>query len=409
MGSKRGGAVLEAPEDNPVSERAWPETDPAPAGAHQRASAGAFAVDEAAGHTGAEEPYTPQRGSFRLRLRGGVPRSIGGRIAAGASCLAVLGVLGFGVAALAHFLLHDPTFLVTTSADIQITGNRHLSRAQALSVFGADLERNIFRIPLAQRRADLERLPWVSHATVMRLLPNQLRVAVAERTPVAFVRQGTRIGLVDGAGILLDMPPDAAGDPSYSFPVLTGLSPEDSETTRAARMEVYRRFMHELDSGASGAGERPSQNISEVDVSNPEDVKAVLTHGGSDILVHFGDENFLDRYHAFEQHLAEWKAQYPKLASADMRYERQVVLEMQPGAGVPVNREAAGAAEPGISAALPRAAAVRKPSLAKAPLKTPVAMPGTKKGDANARMFAALAAAHRADATKKTSDGRVAP
>ena len=31
----------------------------------------------------------------------------------------------------------------------------------------------------------------------MRLLPDQLRVAITERTPVAFVRHGNTIGLVD--------------------------------------------------------------------------------------------------------------------------------------------------------------------------------------------------------------------
>jgi cell division protein FtsQ len=49
--------------------------------------------------------------------------------------------------------------------------------------------------------------------------------------------------------------------------------------------------------------------------------------------VHFGDEEYLERYRQYQAHLAEWRAQYPKLASVDMRYERQVVLEMQPGGG----------------------------------------------------------------------------
>ena len=55
----------------------------------------------------------------------------------------------------------------------------------------------------------------------------------------------------------------------------------------------------------------------------------------SDVLVHFGEEDFLSRYRKFEEHLPEWRVQYPKLSSVDMRYERQVVLEMQPGAILP--------------------------------------------------------------------------
>jgi cell division protein FtsQ len=56
---------------------------------------------------------------------------------------------------------------------------------------------------------------------------------------------------------------------------------------------------------------------------------------GGDILVHFGDEDFLERYRRYQAHLAEWRAQYPRLASVDLRYERQAVLEMHPGAVAP--------------------------------------------------------------------------
>jgi hypothetical protein len=72
-----------------------------------------------------------------------------------------------------------------------------------------------------------------------------------------------------------------------------------------------------------------TDSVSEVDVADPEDVKALITSGSSDILVHFGEDAFLKRYQEFEGHLQEWKQQYPKLASADMRYGGQIVLEMQ--------------------------------------------------------------------------------
>ena len=74
--------------------------------------------------------------------------------------------------------------------------------------------------------------------------------------------------------------------------------------------------------------------MSEVDLSNPEDVKAFIPDHSTEILVHFGEDSFLDRYRRFKDHLAEWKTLYPKLSSVDMRYERQVVLEMQSGSGV---------------------------------------------------------------------------
>ena len=172
-------------------------------------------------------------GSYGARLRGGMPRGMAGRILVASSAVVALGVLILTLAAIRQFLQHDPRFTITTSGEIAVEGNEHISRADVLGVFGSDLERNIFKIPLAERRADLQRLPWVAHATVERLLPNHLRIHLTERVPVAFVRQGSQIGLVDDEGVLLDMPPDSAGDPHYSFPVLTGLAPEDTPELRA--------------------------------------------------------------------------------------------------------------------------------------------------------------------------------
>jgi cell division protein FtsQ len=256
-------------------------------------------------------------------------RSTGGRIVLGTLAVVLVGAVGVGFVVARTYVLHDPRFVVASSDDIQIGGNAHLSRAQVLSVFGGDLERNIFRVSLAERRADLERLPWVEHATVMRLLPDRIRVQIKERTPVAFVRQGTQIGLVDANGVLLDMATDAGVDAGagahYSFPVLTGIGASDPLTVRAARMALYQRFISELDSTGKGF----SKSVSEVDVTDPEDVKALVPGGSSEVLVHFGDEQFLGRYNEFEKHLPEWQQQYPKLASADMRYEGQIVLEMR--------------------------------------------------------------------------------
>ena len=308
-----------------------------------------FADDDAG--TDAEFRSGPRRGSrVRISFRGGwIPRTLWGRIAAGCALLALAAGAVAVEMEVRSYLLHDDHFVVTSSDSIQISGESHLSRAQLLSIFGEDVGGNVFRIPLSERRAELESLPWVAHATVMRLLPDRVRVAVTERTPVAFVRQNREIGLVDANGVLFDIPaPEtgAGGDSHYSFPVLTGISASDPQSTRAARMTIYLDFMKALDAG----GENVSSRLSEVDVSDPEDVRAVLPDGsgGTDLLVHFGQEKYLERYHEYQKHLAEWKAQYPKLSAVDMRYERQVVLQMQPGA---TPRAAAPVAAAAVSAA----------------------------------------------------------
>jgi cell division protein FtsQ len=336
-----------------------------------------------------DPPAVRRRAGVRVRFRG-LPTTKWGRIFAG--CVVVL-LLGFCLSVYLmakSYLLHDERFVIPSSSSIEFEGNTHVTRAQLLGIFGQDVERNIFTVSLDQRRAELEKLPWVAHATVMRLLPNRMRVSIVERTPVAFVRQGSHIGLVDANGVLLDMPVDSMGKEHYSFPVVTGISANDPLSTRAARMKIYQRFTSDLD----GSGEAISQELSEVDLSNPEDVKALIPDHSTDILVHFGEDDFLDRYRRFKEHLPEWRAVYPKLYSVDMRYERQVVLEMQPGSGVPVTPAASAsddssaakaappvAAKPVVKAAAkptgkvvetatPKATATAKPS-AKAAIKVP--------------------------------------
>ncbi len=229
-------------------------------------------------------------------------------------------------------ILQDERFVLAGTFSVLTEGNQHLSRAQLLQVFGGDIERNILNISLTERKADLEQIPWIKHATLMRLLPNRIKVSVEERTPVAFVRQGGHIGLVDAEGVLLDLASGNSQSDGYSFPVVTGVSPADPVSVRAARIKVFQEFVKALDT----TGQRISARLSEVDLSNPEDVKALIPDHGTDVLVHFGDSDYLDRYSRYEGHLAEWRAQYPKLSSVDMRYERQVVLEMQPGTAVPM-------------------------------------------------------------------------
>jgi cell division protein FtsQ len=321
-----------------------------------------------------DAPARRRQGGTRIRFRG-LPATTGGRIAAGIAVLLLLAFCAGAVWLARDLLMHDDRFVIQSSSSIEIEGNSHLTRAQLLSIFGGDVERNIFTVSLEERRAELERLPWVEHATVMRLLPNRMRVSITERTPVAFVRQGNHIGLVDGNGVLLDMPTDAPATTHYSFPVVTGIGGDEPLSTRAARMKIYARFTSELDA----EGEKISQNLSEVDLSNPEDVKALIPDHASEVLVHFGEENFLDRYRKYQAHLAEWRAQYPKLSAVDMRYERQVVLETGPVAPVAASPAAKNFTEPSadVPTAAPPVKAPASKAAGKASVKARVATRGS--------------------------------
>lgn len=240
------------------------------------------------------------------------------------------------------FLEHDARFRINSTVDIQSTGLAEVTRGEILPVFGEDIGRNIFFVPLAERRRQLEQIPWIQQATVMRLLPDQIHVAIVERQPVAFVRHGQQIGLVDANGVLLNMPPALLAKHHYSFPVLTGIDAADPLPSRKTRVDLYERMMADLDAN----GQHNSEQLSEIDLTDPEDARVLMPEQGTDILAHFGEDHFLDRYRRYKAHIAEWRQQYPKLAAVDLRYDQQVVLQMAPGAATDQASLAAESSKP---------------------------------------------------------------
>ncbi|MGA8531011.1 MAG: FtsQ-type POTRA domain-containing protein [Acidobacteriaceae bacterium] len=297
------------------------------------------------------EPFLRARRRVPVR-RGLLPvwaRSRWGKVAFAGVTIAAVGAAVALVLATRSFLDHDPRFRIASPAAIQTMGNSQLTRADLLSVFGGDVGHNLFSVPLTKRRAALEQIPWVERATVMRILPNQLRVSVIERTPIAFVQVHGRIELADVNGVLLEMSPKDLAAKHYSFLVVSGINPADPLPQRSLRMHLYQKFIGDLDS----TGEHISAQLSEVDLSDPEDVKATVPSGGMDLLLYFGQEDFLARWRNYQAHIAQWRQQYPKLASVDLRYDREVVLKM---AGTPDAAPPAAAPAPSVT----KAAAVHK-------------------------------------------------
>lgn len=316
-----------------------------------------------------------KRTGIRLTFRAGLPETVWGRIVTVVSLLFMAVLVFAGVVSAEHLVLRDRRFVIGSSAAIETQGLHHLSRADVLRNLDGTVGQNIFRLSLDRERAQLEAMPWVEHATVMRLLPDHLRTVVTERTPVAFARNGNRIQLVDANGVLLSMAGPGHDGTNYSFPVVTGIAPTAPLSVRSSRMKLFGEFTSALDAGS----DRVSGRLSEVDLSDPDDIKAVIPENGGDVLVHFGDAEYLQRFRRFEKLLPEWRAQYPHLASADMRFERQVVLEMQPGTSTadasksPATAESAPAKEEPPKHGAARSAANSKPVHTAAPRHAPAA------------------------------------
>lgn len=270
----------------------------------------------------------PRRFGEKVKRPWWRPETRFGRIVLACGAIGVLSVVSISAYVLKSFLEHDSRFRIAGTTNIQASGLAQVSRADMLPVFGEDIGRNIFFVPIGERRKQLEQIPWIEHATVMRVLPDLIRISVVERKPIAFVRQGSQVELIDANGVVLTEPPALMAQHHYSFPVVTGIDSRDPVTGRRARMEVYQRLVYQLDSN----GQRLSDQISEIDLRDPEDARVLMPEQGTDILAHFGEDHFLERFQRYKAHIAEWRQQYPRLAEVDLRYDQQVVLQMTDGA-----------------------------------------------------------------------------
>ena len=127
---------------------------------------------------------------------------------------------GFVLYEAGSFFLYSPRVALASLDQIEVTGNHFLARQNIVEKFSADAGKSVLRVPLDARRAALENIPWVDHAVVSRILPDRIRVEIVERTPVAFLRNGADLGLIDAHGVILDRPVE--GD--FQFPVVSGIS-----------------------------------------------------------------------------------------------------------------------------------------------------------------------------------------
>lgn len=107
-----------------------------------------------------ESPFL--RGQKRVSVRrGSLPQKTANRLKWVALALIVLAVLGAFGLVLYGYGKHSWRFRIESSDQIEVAGGQHVSHAQIMEVMGGDIGRNIFFVPLAQRKHQLEQIPWV--------------------------------------------------------------------------------------------------------------------------------------------------------------------------------------------------------------------------------------------------------
>lgn len=203
----------------------------------------------------------------------------------------------------------------STPAAVQVRGIVNASEERILQVFAEDAGRSLYLFPVEERRRRLLAVNWVKDATVSRIWPHRVEVSISEREPAAFVHlQSTppRVALIDEDGVILEPPPQS----SYELPVLRGISEDLTESLRATRVRRAIALMDDLGPIAA--------QVSEIDVSEPENLKLRQSVAGNTVLLVVGKKNFRRRVENFLAHFTEIQRRLPKATTFDLRLDDRI-------------------------------------------------------------------------------------
>ena len=253
-----------------------------------------------------------------------------------ASVWAGVGIAAAGVTYMVgQFLLASQAMALIHQDQIQVSAAHYVASKSVRDIFVADRNHSVLRIPLDERRHQIESLPWVEQAIVRRALPNTIQVEITERTPIAFLRDGNQMELIDAHGVILPRPLKG----NFHFPVITGMDANMPIEDREQRMKLFASFTLAAEQARAGSMEK----VSEVDLTEAKDVRATISslQGGSalngssgdqwpdsdaPIVVHFGDTDFENKFYTVLNDIGEWRAKAGRVESVDLRFSGEAVV-----------------------------------------------------------------------------------
>ncbi|CAN5193578.1 hypothetical protein BH23ACT9_BH23ACT9_37310 [soil metagenome] len=199
------------------------------------------------------------------------------------SIATLLGLLLLGIA-----VMRSPLLAVDEVAVLGLDEAQQQIVASALTVASGD---NVMDVDLAAVRTEVERLPWVSGATVTRRLPSTVEVRVAMHRPVAVATFGEGLYLLTADGLVTEHTTD--GGRALS----TGLTPDDLPRITVAQPPQVGHVLADpaAVAAASVAGRMPAlvdEWVIGYDATPDGEVNATMRvptpDGPAELVVHIG-------------------------------------------------------------------------------------------------------------------------
>jgi cell division protein FtsQ len=137
--------------------------------------------------------------------------------------------------------------------NVKITGQSETSEVDVLDSLQLGSFPSLLTFDVEAAKARVESLPWVAQATLRKLFPDTLEIAVVEREPYALWQHGGALSLIDDTGKVIA---DAFSDRYAALPRVVGPLAAEKATAYAALIESFPSIARRTRAGVLVSGER---------------------------------------------------------------------------------------------------------------------------------------------------------
>ena len=204
---------------------------------------------------------------------------------------------------------------------IAVSGNVRLSSGEVLALLDGLHGTSMVSVDLEGWREKLLASPWVSEATLRRVLPGTVDVLVSERVPLGIGRIGTTLFLIDEAGDVIDEYGPNYQD--FDLPIIDGLAAaprgglvDPERSALAARLLAALQTRPDL-----------ARRVSQIDVSDARDAAVIFE--GDTTLIRLGDQRFVERLQSYVDIERTLRDRVPDIDYVDLRFDERVYVRPQ--------------------------------------------------------------------------------
>lgn len=215
--------------------------------------------------------------------------------------------------------------LIAAASSLQIghmvvRGHERLSTGEVLSLVEGLRGQNILAVKLDDWQQKLLSSPWVESATIRRVLPSTVEIAVRERRPMGIGRLATAMYLIDAKGVIIDEYGPAYAD--IDLPIIDGIaaSPQDG----GSMVEVTRAEFAGRVIGALAVRPEIARRVSQIDVSDLHDAVVILD--GDAALLHLGDTEFAARLQQYIDLAPALRERLDGIDYVDLRFDERMYV-----------------------------------------------------------------------------------